>query len=465
MSAAPRFAVSKSQGDRRRLSLENDPHPVIAIDVDAAEIVSANSLGSEALGLFPYASFPIALDPKMPAMVRLRELAAVNDLEKKEPETLTFWSNGRLKDILCRIVRQGSGAEVILLRVVDGIDLKIADSEAPEAPSSASEQGAGKSSEATSSPTAAEPTEKTPAPQTVRSLSETLKEIARQIREGELPAGPRHGNGLAESPDPPAETVGDLSATVSAPQGSMTGSAEHLPRKAISVLDPDHLAKLAHELKTPLTAIAAAAEVMRDERLGAMGNPKYLSYAADIHENATHALDVITSLLSESGRPSAQISRLIALDLNAIVERTVSSVQALAQSRGLTLLFEAEMSRPHVVANPTALRQILLNLLTNAIKYTPRGGDVRVVTGYLDDGRVFLVVRDTGCGIGGSAATAPPVASANGASQRLSGGSGIGLPLVRRLVQDMGAELEIDSAPGKGTVILIAFGGFAHWTE
>lgn len=467
MSAAPRFAVSKSHGDRQRLGLENDPHPVIAIDVDAAEIVSANKLGSEALGLFPYASFPIALDPNMPAMVRLRELVAVNDLEKKEPETLTFWSNGRPKDVLCRIVRQASGAQVVLLRVVAGIDLNIADAEAPEAPSSASEQGAGKPSEAVSTPNAAEPPEKTPPPERVESLSETLKEIARQIRQRELSAGPRHCNGSNERPDrSPAEAEADpVAAGTSAPQGSVAGPSEHLPRKAISVLDPDHLAKLAHELKTPLTAIAAAAEVMRDERLGAMGNPKYLGYAADIHENATHALDVITSLLSESGRRSAQVSRLIALDLNAIVERTVSSIEALAQSRGLTLLFEAEKSRPHVVANPTALRQILLNLLTNAIKFTPRGGDVRVVTGYLDDGRVFLVVRDTGCGIGGSMATAPPIASATGASQRLSGGSGIGLPLVRRLVQDMGAELEIDSAPGKGTVFLIAFGGFAHWTE
>ena len=71
-----------------------------------------------------------------------------------------------------------------------------------------------------------------------------------------------------------------------------------LSAPTVPVLDPDHFAKLAHELKTPLTAIAAAAEVMRDERLGEMGNERYLSYAADIHESATHALDVITSLLS-----------------------------------------------------------------------------------------------------------------------------------------------------------------------
>lgn len=230
-----------------------------------------------------------------------------------------------------------------------------------------------------------------------------------------------------------------------------------------SILDPDHLAKLAHELKTPLTAIAAAAEIMRDERLGVMGNPRYLNYAADIHENATHALDVIASLLSESVKSGATLPRLIALDLNAVVERTVSSVQALAQSRNLTLTLKAEKSRPHVIANPTSLRQILLNLLTNSIKFTPPGGDVDVETGYLADGRVFLAVRDTGCGISGGSAVTTSSPEQGGTRQPWLSGSGIGLPLVRRLVSEMSAEFEIESAPEKGTVARISFAGFARW--
>jgi len=193
-----------------------------------------------------------------------------------------------------------------------------------------------------------------------------------------------------------------------------------------------------------------------------MGNERYLSYAADIHESATHALDVITSLLSESAKPDAAMSRPIALDLNAIVKRTVSSVQALAELHGLALVFDAGDGRPHIVANPTAMRQILLNLLTNAIKFTPRGGDVRVATGFIPDGRIFLVVRDTGCGMNGKTNTDSAVASAGysgGVSEPWAHGHGIGLPLVQRLVREMGANIEIDSAPGKGTVVLIAFGG------
>jgi len=254
---------------------------------------------------------------------------------------------------------------------------------------------------------------------------------------------------------------GSEAATIDA-QESPTVPTDLL-RAPLSILDPDHLAKLAHELKTPLTAIAAAAEIMRDERLGAMGNARYLNYAADIHENATHALDVITSLFSESRRQGTASPRLIALDLNAIVERTVSSVQALAQSRNLALTFHAEKNRPHVVANPTSLRQILLNLLTNAIKFTPSEGDVRVETGYLADGRVFLAVYNTSRSINGGTAVTTETSEQGGTKQPWLSGNGIGLPLVQRLASEMSAEFEIESAPEKGTLARISFAGFAQW--
>jgi signal transduction histidine kinase len=296
-----------------------------------------------------------------------------------------------------------------------------------------------------------------------RTDAETLKEIARQIREGRF-SFPRN-----DEPKAPKPNLGNSRDLPLAGNRSPATVAERKPepdlaqRKPLPALDPDYLAHLAHELKTPLTAIAVAAEVMCDERLGSMGNARYLAYASDIHESAHHALDVIASLLTESGKAEETLARLIALDLNAIVARTVSSVQALAETHGLTLAFEGERSKPHVIANPTAIRQILLNLLTNAIKFTPKGGDIRVVTGYLDDGRVFLVVRDTGCGISGELPADSRKESAS--APNFSAGRGIGLPLVRRLVSEMGADLSIDSAPGKGTVVLISFGGYASWPQ
>ncbi|MBS0252465.1 MAG: HAMP domain-containing histidine kinase [Proteobacteria bacterium] len=376
------------------LDLDRDAQPAVVIDTEAAEILAANARGRSALGLFPYATFPIALDPAMPAVARLRQIAVSATLGKGAPETLLFWNSGRLKRVKCTVAqRGGKGAKLLLLHI-----------EAVEA----SDDGF-------------------PSPRRA------------------VPAG----DAVEKRPDE----------LTSAPV-----AAKPLAATAAAALDVDTIAKLAHELKTPLTAIAAAAEIMRDERLGEMKNQRYLSYAADIHESAMHALDVITSLLAERAKPATAASRLIAIDLNAIVDRTVSSVKALAESCGLKLSFDTYGSTPHVVANPTALRQILLNLLTNAIKFTPRGGDVRVATGHLEDGRVFLKVQDTGGGMGDVGAAAGSI-SASELKPAWARSNGIGLPLVESLVRDMGAEIEIDSAPRKGTAATILFGDFARRFE
>lgn len=391
MAVAAKPAFPNGRDDAAPLDVAQDAQPAVVIDTEAAEILAANDRGRSALGLFPYATFPIGLDPAMPAVARLRQIAVGGNLGKGVLETLLFWNSGRLKRVKCKVAqRGGKGSKVLLLHI-----------EAVEAP----DEGYAK------------PRRETPSVGTV-----------------------------AKPPKGPANEL-------LAVQPAAASSA--------AVLDVDTIAKLAHELKTPLTAIAAAAEIMRDERLGEMKNQRYLSYAADIHESAMHALDVITSLLAERAKPAAAASRLIAIDLNAIVDRTVSSVKALAESCGLNLSFDTDGSTPHVAANPTALRQILLNLLTNAIKFTPRGGDVHVGTGHLDDGRVFLTVRDTGCGMNDDGAAAGSI-SASELKPAWARSNGIGLPLVETLVRDMGAEIEIDSGPQKGTAATIFFGDFAR---
>ncbi len=106
------------------------------------------------------------------------------------------------------------------------------------------------------------------------------------------------------------------------------------------------------------------------------------------------------------------------------------------------------------------MRQVLLNLLTNAIKFTPRGGEVRVATGHIGDGRVSLVVRDTGCGM--TDANSPVADTAASLQPTWARSNGIGLPLVEKLVRDMGAEIEIESAPQKGTAATIIFNDFTR---
>ncbi len=389
MAVAAQPAVPVDRDEAASADFAPPEAAAVVIDPERAEILSANDSGGSALGLFPYASFPVALDPAMPAIARLRQIASTGVSGKGDLETLLFWSSGRLRRVRCKITRQGGKNSKALLLHIDSVEL-------PD-------------------------------------------DALRATRE-----------------KPTAERAGKIDA------GPEARAEANVKIQPAAPLDGDYLAKLAHELKTPLTAIAAAAEIMRDERLGEMKNARYLSYAADIYESATHALDVIGSLVSDRMKPASPVSRLVALDLNAIVDRTCSSVQALADSCGLTLSFEAEKGRPHVVANPTALRQILLNLLTNAIKFTPAGGEVRVATGRTGDGRVFLVVRDTGCGIAGSPPAAAPSALAAELRPAWVRGSGIGLPLVESLVRDMGAELQIGSAPQKGTVVTIVFSDFTR---
>ncbi len=220
-------------------------------------------------------------------------------------------------------------------------------------------------------------------------------------------------------------------------------------------MTPHDVARLAHELKTPLTAIAAAAEIMRDERLGPMANDRYRDYARDIHESAAHALAVIGRLLDAGGEGG--FGRIERIDLNDLVQRTIATLQPMASERRLRLGFEPGKGRPAVTASATALRQVLLNLLSNALKFTPPLGEVRVDAGQSPDGRPFLAVRDTGVGIDEASVCRALNNAETMIDARAGGGQGIGLPLVCRLVADMGATIQFEGSPGRGTVVVISF--------
>ena len=424
--------------------------PAIAIDAATAEIIAANALACDLLGINPSAPLPIVLDSAMPALSRLRELARTGSSASNE--RLTFWSSGRLVRALCDIspLAQYGRPAAMIVRF------------ATEAARDASRETGRETSSADVRSSEVVDEHQATAPPLPRDDSQTLKEIARRILEGQRPNGQVWAKSVEES------EAARVDETPAAPAARDEGqpSPWDQPRAAPIPLPPrdpardipaGEIAKLAHELKSPLTAIAAAAEIMRDERLGAMGNDKYLGYASDIHESAKHALSVIASMLSGSstGQPGPQALEWV--DLNEIASQVVSSMQPVAAERRLTLALDVEEGLPPVSADATAIRQILFNLLSNACKFTPPDGDVRVVTGYLDNGARFLVVRDTGTGMDGEALAYALDEREQQPSHRAGGGSGLGLHLVRRLASEMAAEVEIDSAPGKGTVVLIAF--------
>lgn len=436
--------------------------PAFVIDCATCEVLAANASGLVALGLTRADRLPHALDSAMPAIATLRRLLQ-HDRFVEEVTPLVFWKNGRAVTAHCRVTSAGAQPLSHVLIVIDG------DAVAPVGPAQ-SPLG----TVATRDSVAANDDRSA---RLVRDDHETLKEIARRIREGQitaalaagaaLPSNDRHA--LSDRNDaivvrpatPSTPAADDTNLPLTDPQPSTNALASErvsdVASKLPNALAPTEIAKLAHELKTPLTAIAAAAEIMRDEQLGVMGNEKYLGYAADIHSSATHALAVIGDMLATVGDEQTKALATAAFDLTELALSTVSSLQPLAAQRGLTLVLDTEPNLTPIRANATAIRQILLNLLTNALKFTPAGGEVRVVTGYLNDGAVFMVVRDTGDGIDQATIAHTFDAGPDRMTQRAGGGRGIGLRLVRRLAAENGAEFEIDSAPGRGTVVMLAF--------
>ena len=193
---------------------------------------------------------------------------------------------------------------------------------------------------------------------------------------------------------------------------------------------------------------------MRDEQLGPMGNPKYLGYAGDIFESARHALDVINAMLTET---PGEVRTFGPVDLSEIAVATVSVMQPLARTSGINLEADCSEERLQVTGDATAIRQIIYNLISNALKFTPQGGEVHVVTGYLPKGVPFFVVRDTGEGMSEDDIVRAFYRDDTSIGARRGGGYGIGLPMVLRLAEMMQATIDVDSEPGKGTVVLVTF--------
>jgi signal transduction histidine kinase len=182
------------------------------------------------------------------------------------------------------------------------------------------------------------------------------------------------------------------------------------------------IARLAHELRTPLGAIVVLAEIMRDERLGPLGNERYREYAADIHQSAALANTVIAAFLdpAASGRGGSGPLEFAELDLAAVVKSGVSALAEMAAASGVEIASHTPPGLPHVIADRRSVLQMLNNLIANALKYTPPGGRLDVHLGYRPGGPVVLEVADNGDGM------------SEAELRRVSPGCGTAEPLRRR---------------------------------
>jgi signal transduction histidine kinase len=212
-------------------------------------------------------------------------------------------------------------------------------------------------------------------------------------------------------------------------------------------LDAAFLARLSHELRTPLNAIMGYAELLRAERDGPLGSGKYHAYADHILESAAHCLNLANDL-SDPAKLGAGVrtQEFSEVDVNDTVRVCIGILAPIATKAGVALEESLDVGVPRAILDRRSLRQILLNLVANAIKATPAGRTITLATHYRPGTGLELSVTDEGRGM------APArLAEARGQAN----GGGLGLPLSRKLAEANGASLEIDSREGHGTRVTL----------
>jgi PAS domain S-box-containing protein len=222
----------------------------------------------------------------------------------------------------------------------------------------------------------------------------------------------------------------------------------------------EFLAKVSHEIRTPLNAITGFAEVIMAERFGPIGNERYREYIKDIHNAGTHLVAMLNDLLDLSKVESGRIDLNFAnVNLNELTRQCVGIMQPQANRARIIIRTSLTPTLPRVVADERSLRQIVLNLLSNSIRFTGPGGQVIVSTVFSDAQEAVLRVRDTGVGMSEKdiqAALEPFQQTATSGSWG-SGGTGFGLPLTKALAEANRANFSIKSAPNAGTLVEIGF--------
>lgn len=223
----------------------------------------------------------------------------------------------------------------------------------------------------------------------------------------------------------------------------------------------DFLARVSHEIRTPLNAIIGFSDMMATERFGPIGNPRYVEYANDIGRSGRHVLDIVNDLLDISKIEAGQMDvDFIAVPLNETVAEAVSLVQPQANNQRVIIRTALSQSVPQIVADLRSIKQIVLNILSNAIRFTPSGGQIVVSTAYEANGSVSLRIRDTGIGMTRAELeqAMKPFRQVASSGKRVRGdGTGLGLPLTKAMVDANRANFSITSTPNEGTLVEITF--------
>jgi len=213
---------------------------------------------------------------------------------------------------------------------------------------------------------------------------------------------------------------------------------------------------LSHELRTPLNAIIGFSEIIANQMFGPIGQARYADYAGDIRSSGTHLLSIINDILdiskAEAGRLQLEEEPI---DPVEALNRAMRMFRQRASELGVELSFRVRDDIPWIIADPRLFNQVAINLTSNALKFTPSGGYVWIELGLNASGDLALKVRDTGIGIkaGDIQRVFEPFVQAENAMSRTHQGTGLGLPLVRKIMSLHGGTVEMESVPDKGTVV------------
>ncbi len=222
----------------------------------------------------------------------------------------------------------------------------------------------------------------------------------------------------------------------------------------------DFLARVSHEIRTPLNAIIGFSDMMASEHFGPIGNARYVEYAGDIGRSGRHVLDIVNDLLDISKIEAGEMDlEFTSVEINDAVSEAVSLVQPQANSQRVIIRTSLSGSVPNVVADNRSIKQIALNILSNAIRFTPSGGQIVVSTAYEANGSVILRIRDTGVGMTRTELeqAMKPFRQVTTGARKRGDGTGLGLPLTKAMAEANRAHFSINSAPNEGTLVEISF--------
>ncbi|GAA2853456.1 PAS/PAC sensor signal transduction histidine kinase [Aminobacter aminovorans] len=222
----------------------------------------------------------------------------------------------------------------------------------------------------------------------------------------------------------------------------------------------DFLARISHEIRTPLNAIIGFSELMVDEKFGPVANDRYRDYLRDINRSGNHVLSLVNDLLDiskiEAGQQEMDYE---AVSLNDTLAETVAMMQPQANRERVIIRSSFASRLPEIVADRRSIRQIALNVLSNAVRYTQAGGQVIVSTSYESSGDIVMRVRDTGIGMSQAEIeqALKPFKQINSLKRSRGDGTGLGLPLTKAMVEANRARFAIASTPGEGTLFEVTF--------